>query len=290
MKRSLLVGLIVLGLMIAVAAALSLRPRPRHDNDNFITLASTTSVQDSGLLPQILPLFKQATGIDVRVIAVGSGQALDAARDDHADLVLVHDPAAERQFVNEGHASTLREIAWNDFVIVGPAADPAKIKDSAGVVPALRSIWREHAPFVSRGDRSGTDAREKLLWKLAGLDVASAGAWYSAIGGGMAAVLKAAADMDAYTLSDRGTWLSFKNRGNITILVEGDRYLINRYDVIELNPDRHSGAKLGLAHQFADWLSSPVGQQAIGSYEIEGDKLFHPAADPKPHGGIPSPF
>ena len=290
MKRSLLVGLIVASLTIAVAAALSLRPRPRHDKDNSITLASTTSVQDSGLLARILPLFEQATGIDVRVVAVGSSRALDAARDDDADLVLVNDPGAEHEFFNEGHASTLREIAWNDMVIVGPAADPAKIKDTPGALSALRLIRRRQAPFVSRGDRSGTGARERFLWHIVGLDVMRAGSWYRAIGGGMAAVLKAAADMDAYTLSDRVTWLSFKNRRNLTILVEGDKYLINRYDVIELNPERHSGAKLGLAHQLADWLSSPIGQRAIGSYELEGYKLFHPEGDPKPQGGFPPPF
>jgi len=270
--------------MIAFAAALSLQPRPADAKDGFITLAATTSVQDSGLLARILPLYKQATGIDVRVVAVGSGKALDAARNGDADLVLVHSPAAEHQFVKEGHAAAVREIAWNDFVIVGPGADPARIKGSPDCWSALNSIWRTQTPFVSRGDKSGTDAMEKSLWQLAGFDVSNAGSWYREIGAGMAAALNAAASSDAYVLSDRGTWLSFKNRRNLDLLLEGDRYLINRYDVIELNPQLHSESKLVLAHQFADWLASPAGQQAIGSYELDGHKLFHPEADPKPHG------
>jgi tungstate transport system substrate-binding protein len=280
MKRSFLFRLV-----IVVVTALSVPPRPARA-DSFITLASTTSVQDSGLLARILPLFKQATGIDVQVIAVGSGEALDAARKGEADLVLVHDPAAEHQFVREWHASSVREIAWNDFVIVGPIADPAGIKDGRDARIAFKAIWKKQAPFVSRGDRSGTDAIEKLQWHLAELDVTKAGPWYREIRGGMAAALNAAASIDAYTLSDRGTWISFKNRRNLTILVEGDKYLINRYDVIELNPELHSEAKLHLAHQFADWLASPVGQKAIASYELDGHKLFHPEADPKPKGMI----
>jgi tungstate transport system substrate-binding protein len=279
MKRSFL-----LSLVIAVATVLSVQPRPARA-DRFITLASTTSVQDSGLLGHILPQFKEATGIDVQVIALGSGQALDAARNGQADLVLVHDAAAEHQFVREWHASSVREIAWNDFVIVGPDADPAGIKDGHDARIAFKAIWKKQAPFVSRGDRSGTDSIEKLQWHLAELDVTKAGPWYREIGGGMAAALNVAASIDGYTLSDRGTWLSFKNRGNLTILVEGDTYLINRYDVIELNPERHPEAKLDLAHQFADWLVSPSGQDAIGSYELGGHKLFHPAADPKAKRG-----
>ena len=277
--------LVLFGFVIAITTAFAMQPRPARA-DNVITLASTTSVQDSGLLARILPQFKQATGIDVHVIALGSGQALDAARNGEADLVLVHDPAAENQFIREWHASSVREIAWNDFVIVGPVADPAGIKDGHDARIAFTSIWKRQASFVSRGDRSGTDAFEKLQWHLAGFDATKAGAWYKEIGGGMAATLNAAASIDAYTLSDRGTWISFKNRRNLTILVEGDKYLINRYDVIELNPELHSQAKLHLAHQFADWLASPIGQEAIGSYELDGHKLFHSEADPKPKGAI----
>ena len=280
MKRSVLFSLV-----IAVVAALSVQPRAARA-DRLITLASTTSVQDSGLLAHILPQFKEATGIDVRVIAVGSGQALDTARNGEADLVLVHDPAAEHRFVREWHASSIREIAWNDFVIVGPDADPAGIKGGHDARIAFKAIWKKQAPFVSRGDRSGTDSMEKLQWHLAELDVTKAGPWYREIDGGMAAALNIAASIDGYTLSDRGTWLGFKKRGNLVILVEGDMYLINRYDVIELNPEHHPEAKVDLAHQFADWLVSPSGQQAIGSYVLDGHKLFHPVADSKPKGAM----
>jgi tungstate transport system substrate-binding protein len=255
---------------------------PVRADDKFIVLASTTSVDNSGLLTHILPLFKQASGIDVRVVALGTGQALDVARRGDADLALVHDPDAEATFIGEGHGITPREIAWNDFVVVGPAADPAKIKDGRDVVAALKAIWMAQAPFVSRGDKSGTDALEKRLWKAADLDVAKAGTWYRDIGGGMGAALNAAAGIDAYTISDRGTWLSFNHRRDLTIVLEGDKRLFNRYDVIQLNPKRHRQAKLDLAKQFADWLASPAGQKAIGDYEIAGQKLFHPEADPKP--------
>jgi tungstate transport system substrate-binding protein len=250
--------------------------------DKFIVLASTTSVDNSGLLGHILPLFKAKTGIEVRVVALGTGQALDVARRGDADLVLVHDPDAEAKFIQEGHGVNRREIAWNDFVIVGPNADPAKIKGGRDVVAAMKAIWNAQAPFVSRGDNSGTDALEKRLWKAADLDIAKVGPWYKDIGGGMGAALNAASGMDAYTLADRGTWLSFKNRGDLTIVLEGDPKLINRYDVIELDPRRHAQARRDLAKQFADWLASPDGQKTIGDYEVSGQKLFHPEADPKP--------
>jgi len=270
------------GVFVLCALALFAGQRLARANDKFITLASTTSVDNSGLLTHILPLFKKASGIDVRVVALGTGQALDVARRGDADLVLVHDPDAEKKFIDEGHGINRREIAWNDFIIVGPGADPAKIKGGRDVVAAFKEIWDAKAPFVSRGDKSGTDALEKRLWKAADLDVTKAGPWYKDIGGGMGAALNAAAGMDAYTLSDRGTWLSFKNRRDLAILLEGDRRLLNRYDVIELNPKLHGQAKLGLAKQFADWLASPAGQKAIGEYEMAGQKLFHPEADKKP--------
>ena len=257
-------------------------PRLARAEDKFITLASTTSVDNSGLLTHILPLFKKASGIDVRVVALGTGQALDVARRGDADLVLVHDPDAEKKFIDEGHGVNSREIAWNDFIIVGPSADPAKIKGGRDIVAAFKAIWNAQAPFVSRGDKSGTDALEKRLWKAADLDVTKAGAWYKDIGGGMGAALNAAAGMDAYTLSDRGTWLSFNNRRDLAVVFEGDARLLNRYDVIELNPKLHGQAKLDLAKQFADWLVSPAGQHAIGEYEMAGQKLFHPEADKKP--------
>ena len=273
----------LLGVLIVCAVVFALAPRYARAADKFITLASTTSVDNSGLLKHILPLFKQASGIDVHVVALGTGQALDTARRGDADLVLVHDPDAEAKFMNEGHGITRREIAWNDFVIVGPGADPAKIKGGGrDVIAAFKAIWSAQAPFVSRGDQSGTDTLEKRLWKAADLDITKAGPWYKDIGGGMGAALNAAAGMDAYTLSDRGTWLSFENRRDLAIVLEGDPRLLNRYDVIELNPKLHPQAKLDLAKQFADWLASPPGQKAIGEYEMSGQKLFHPEADSKP--------
>jgi tungstate transport system substrate-binding protein len=273
---------LLLAALILCALNLFLGQRLARAEDKFITLASTTSVDNSGLLTHILPLFKKASGIDVHVVALGTGQALDVARRGDADLVLVHDPDAEQKFIDEGHGINRREIAWNDFVIVGPGADPAKIKGGRDVVTAFKAIWTAQAPFVSRGDKSGTDALEKRLWKAADLDITKAGPWYKDIGGGMGAALNAAAGMDAYTLSDRGTWLSFNNRRDLAIVLEGEASLLNRYDVIELNPKLHGQAKLALARQFADWLVSPAGQQAIGEYEMAGQKLFHPEADKKP--------
>jgi len=248
-----------------------------------IVLASTTSVQDSGLLDHILPLFTKETGIEVRVVAQGTGQALATAAHGDADLVLVHDPDAETAFMTAGHGLTRSEIAWNDFILVGPHADPAHIAGSRDVVAALRAIATAKAPFVSRGDNSGTDALEKRLWKAAGLDLTSiGGGWYRDIGGGMGAALNAATAMDAYTPSDRGTWLSFGNKAGMRIELESDRRLLNRYDVILLNPRRHPEARQTSAHQLAAWLGSPAGQAAIGNYTIGGERLFHSESDPKP--------
>lgn len=270
-------------LLTSVAAfALLSGVNATHADEPYIVLASTTSVDNSGLLTHILPLFTKETGLAVHVVALGTGQALDTARRGDADLVLVHDPDAEAKFIAEGHGINRHEIAWNDFVIVGPAADPAKIKGNRDVIAALRAIWNAKANFVSRGDKSGTDALEKRLWKAADLDPTQAGSWYKDIGGGMGADLNAAAALDAYTLTDRGTWLSFGNRRNLTILLEGDLRLLNRYDVIELDPKLHPQAKRDLAKKFADWLGSPEGQKAIGDYEMAGQKLFHPESDPKP--------
>ena len=247
-----------------------------------IVLASTTSVQDSGLLVRILPLFTRATGIEVHVIAQGTGQALATAAHGDADLVLVHDPDAEAAFIARGHGLTRTEIAWNDFIIVGPDADPARIAGSHDAVAALRAIAEARAAFVSRGDQSGTDALEKRLWKAAALDPAAiGGGWYRDIGGGMGAALNAAAAMGAYTLSDRGTWLSFGNKAGMRIALAGDRRLLNRYDVILLDPRTHPEAKQAPAERLANWLESPEGQAAIGTYTIGGERLFHPEADPK---------
>jgi tungstate transport system substrate-binding protein len=248
-----------------------------------IVLASTTSVQDSGLLDHILPLFTQSTGITVHVVAQGTGQALATAAHGDADLVLVHDPDAEAAFMTAGHGLTRTEIAWNDFIVVGPKADPAHIAGTHDVVAALRAIATAESGFVSRGDRSGTDALEKRLWKAAELNpVSIGGGWYRDIGGGMGAALNAAAAMDAYTLSDRGTWLNFRNKAGLAILLEGDRRLLNRYDVILLNPRLHPDARQNPARRLADWLGSAEGQAAIGGYTVAGERLFHPEADAKP--------
>ena len=244
-----------------------------------IVLASTTSVQDSGLLGRILPLFTQATGIEVRVVAQGTGQALETARRGDADLVLVHDPEAEQKFMGEGYGVDRRQIAWNDFVIVGPKDDPAHIKGGHDASAAFKAIAAAKAPFISRGDNSGTNALELRLWKTTGIDPKEGtGSWYREIGGGMGQALNAASALSGYTLSDRGTWLSFGNKGPLVVSVEGDPKLINRYDVIQLNPEKHGKDKLEEAQRLADWLITPEGQRAIGAYEMHGEQLFHPSA------------
>jgi tungstate transport system substrate-binding protein len=266
--RSLLALIATISTIHAVSAA-----------EQSIVLASTTSVEASGLLANILPQFTAKTGITVNVVAQGTGKALDTARRGDADLLLVHDPEAEQQFMDEGHAATRRQIAWNDFIIVGPSADPAHVKGGNDSVAALKAIASAQAPFVSRGDKSGTNAAELRLWKLAGQTPdALKEKWYRDIGGGMGQALNAANAMDAYTLSDRGTWLSFKNKGSLVIAVEGDPRLINRYDVIELNPQKHGDTKIATARIFADWLVSSEGQQAIDAYQVNGLKLFNPSA------------
>jgi tungstate transport system substrate-binding protein len=243
-------------------------------------LASTTSVEASGLLTNILPKFTEATGISVNVVAQGTGKALDTARRGDADLVLVHDPEAEQEFMDEGYGTKRRQIAWNDFVVVGPSSDPAHIRGGKDSVAALKAITSAQAPFVSRGDRSGTNAAELRLWRAAGRapEALNTEKWYRDIGGGMGQALNVASAMNAYTLSDRGTWLSFNNKGSLAIMIEGDPRLINRYDVIELNPKKHGAARLDAAKIFADWLVSPEGQQAIGAYQMNGQQLFNPSA------------
>jgi tungstate transport system substrate-binding protein len=271
---------------LALLAACSFWPAAQAADaagETTIVLASTTSVENSGLLAAILPEFTKATGVKVRVLALGTGQALDTARRGDADLVLVHDPDAEQKFIDDGNGVNRQQIAWNDFIIVGPQNDPAHIAGGHSARSALVQIAGAEAPFVSRGDRSGTNALELRLWKAAGIDPkAGAGKWYRDIGGGMGAALNAAAAMPAYTLSDRGTWISFKNKGPLKIAVEGDSELLNRYDVIELNPEKHAAAKLAPAHWLAMWLTTPAGQEAIGAYRLQGEELFHPsAAKPK---------
>lgn len=268
--------LVLIGILVAINASTAA--------ENSIVLASTTSVEASGLLANILPQFTARTGIAVNVVAQGTGKALDTARRGDADVVLVHDPEAEREFVDEGYSSTLRQIAWNDFIIVGPSSDPAHILGGKDSVTALKAIAAARAPFVSRGDRSGTNAAELRLWRTAGRtpETLNSERWYRDIGGGMGQALNAASAMNAYTLTDRATWLSFNNKGSLIIIIERDSRLINRYDVIELNPRKHGVARLDAARIFADWLVSPEGQQAIGAYQLKGQQLFHPsAASPK---------
>jgi tungstate transport system substrate-binding protein len=246
--------------------------------DDVIVLASTTSVENSGLLSAVLPQFRQTTGIEVRVVALGTGQALDTARRGDADLVLVHDPEAEERFIAEGHGVNRTEIAWNDFVVVGPASDQAHMAGGHDAVIAFQRIAETRVPFISRGDNSGTNALEKRLWRAADINPLSTGlgSWYRDVGSGMGAALNFASAMSGYTLSDRGTWLSFGNKGTLKILVQGDPRLINRYDVIQLNPAKHPNAKLALARRFAEWLRSEQGQKAIAAYLVNGEQLFHP--------------
>jgi tungstate transport system substrate-binding protein len=267
---------IVLALAAAIAATNASSAEPRS-----IFLASTTSVEASGLLANILPQFTAKTGITVNVVAQGTGKALDTARRGDADLLLVHDPESEQQFMDEGHGSTRRQIAWNDFIIVGPSGDPAHVKGGNDSVTALKAIATSQVPFISRGDKSGTNAAELRLWKAAGQtpEVLGKEKWYRDIGGGMGQALNTASAMDAYTLTDRGTWLSFNNKGSLIVTIEGDPRLLNRYDVIELDPQKHAGSKLAAAKVFADWLVSPEGQQAIGAYQVNGQKLFNPSAN-----------
>ena len=249
--------------------------------DETIVLASTTSVENSGLLAHILPPFTKKSGIVVRVLAQGTGQALATAARGDADLVLVHDPEAEDKFIADGHGRDRRQIAWNDFIVVGPVADPAHIGGGHSATAAFNAIAAAQAAFVSRGDKSGTDALEKRLWHAILIDPSAAGGgtWYRDIGGGMGAALNTAAAMPAYTLSDRGTWLAFGNKAPLAVLVQGDPALINRYDVILLDKTTHKQARHAAAEAFAAWLTSPEGQDAIGAYRVAGELLFHPSAE-----------
>jgi tungstate transport system substrate-binding protein len=266
---------------LVLAAALFVAP-PVLAQDKSIVVASTTSTQDSGLFGYLLPLFKSRSGIDVKVIAQGTGQALDTARRGDADVVLVHARPQEEKFVADGFGVKRFDLMYNDFVLIGPAVDPAGIKGSRDIVAALQDIQKKGSPFVSRGDKSGTHAAELVLWKQAGIEIESVkGAWYRDIGQGMGAALNMASTGSAYVLSDRGTWLSFKNPGDLVISVEGDRQLFNQYGVILVNPAKHPTVKKELGQTFIDWLLSDEGQTAIAGYKINGKQLFFPNADRK---------
>jgi tungstate transport system substrate-binding protein len=248
--------------------------------DKSIVVASTTSTQDSGLFGHILPLFKAKTGIDVRVIAQGTGQALDTGRRGDADVVFVHAKAAEEKFLADGFGVKRFPVMYNDFVLVGPKNDPAGIKGTKDIVAALTAVKTKSAPFISRGDKSGTHQAELALWKVAGIEVEKdPGSWYKAIGQGMGAALNTASASNAYVLTDRGTWISFKNRGDLDIAVEGDQRLFNQYGVMLVNPAKHAHVKKELGQTFIDWLVSGEGQKAIADYKINGQQLFFPNAN-----------
>jgi tungstate transport system substrate-binding protein len=265
-------------LVCAFASALAFQGAA-HAEEKFITVASTTSTEQSGLFGFILPIFRQRTGIQVRVVALGTGQALDLARRGDADVVFVHDPAAERRFVTEGYGIGHKAVMYNDFVLIGPKGDPAKVAGGKDITAALKRIQAAQAPFVSRGDRSGTHAAELRLWKEAGIDIAARkGPWYRETGSGMGPALNTASAMNAYILADRGTWLSFKNRGELGVVVEGDKRLFNQYGVMLVNPARHPHVKRELGQAFADWIVSSNGQRAIARYRIGGEQLFFPNA------------
>jgi tungstate transport system substrate-binding protein len=266
-------------LLVLATSAAVLGGANAQAQDKSIVVASTTSTQDSGLFGHILPLFKAKTGIDVKVISQGTGQALDTGRRGDADVVFVHARPQEEKFVADGFGVKRNPVMYNDFILVGPKGDPAGAKGK-DIVAGLEAIKAKEAPFISRGDKSGTHAAELALWKLAGIDVAGAdkGPWYKEIGQGMGAALNTASASNAYVLADRGTWLSFKNRGDLAIVVEGDNKLFNQYGVILVNPGKHAHVKNDLGQAFIDWLVSPEGQKAIADYKINGEQLFFPNA------------
>lgn len=264
-----------------VAATLALMPSMSRAQDRSIVVASTTSTQDSGLFGHIVPLFKARTGIDVRVVAQGTGQALETGRRGDADVVFVHARAQEETFIADGFGVKRFAVMSNDFVLIGPSSDPARIKGGKDVAAALKAIHQAQVPFVSRGDKSGTHVAELALWSATALDPAAAKpGWYRAIGQGMGAALNTASAMGAYVLSDRATWVSFRNKAGMAIVTEGDARLFNPYGVMLVNPVKHPTVKKDLGQAFVDWLISAEGQAAIAAFKIEGQQLFFPAADP----------
>ena len=252
---------------------------PAFAQEKSIVVSSTTSTQDSGLFGHILPLFKSKTGIDVKVVSQGTGQALDTGRRGDADVVFVHAKAQEVKFVADGFGVKRYPVMYNDFVLIGPKGDPAGIKGSKDIAAALTKIKEKGASFISRGDKSGTHSAELNLWKVAGIDIEKdKGTWYKSIGQGMGAALNTASAGNAYVLADRGTWISFKNRGDLVIAVEGDKRLFNQYGIILVNPAKHPNVKKEFGQALIDWLVSPEGQKAIANYKINGEQLFYPNA------------
>ena len=267
-------GLIRFLLALALCSSFSIAAQQR-----FITVASTTSTEQSGLFKHLLPIFEKATGIQVRVVALGTGQSLDMGKRGDADVVFVHARELEEKFVADGFGVRRFEVMYNDFVLVGPKSDPAKIGGTKDIVAGLQRIKSAQAPFASRGDRSGTHFAELRFWKAAGVDIAKdKGPWYRDTGSGMGPTLNTAAGMNAYALTDRGTWLSFKNRAELVISVEGDRRLFNQYGVILVNPAKHPHVKKEMGQAFVDWVISPEGQAAIAAYTIGGQQMFFPNA------------
>ena len=264
--------LLALALMLAAAPALA--------QEKSIVVSSTTSTNDTGLFGHILPLFKQKTGIDVKVVSQGTGQALDTGRRGDSDVVFVHAKSQEDKFVADGFGVKRFPVMYNDFVLIGPKSDPAGIKGSKDIVAALKAIKEKGAPFISRGDKSGTHSAELNLWTAAGIDIAAdKGPWYREIGQGMGAALNTSSASNAYVLADRGTWLAFKNRGDLDIVVEGDKRLFNQYGVILVNPAKHPHVKKELGQAFIDWIVSPEGQKAISDFKINGQQLFFANAE-----------
>ncbi len=269
-----ILGAVALVTLAAIAVAPS-----AHAQDKSIVVASTTSTEQSGLFGHILPEFTKKTGIAVKVVALGTGQALDTGRRGDADVVFVHDRAAEDKFVAEGFGIDRRDVMYNDFVLVGPKTDPAKVAGGKDIAVALKKIADTQAPFVSRGDKSGTHAAELRYFKDAGVDpTIGKGAWYRETGSGMGPALNTASSMNAYILADRGTWLAFKNRGDLDIVVQGDQKLFNPYGVMLVNPAKHPHVKKAEGMAFIDWIVSPEGQAAIASYKVGGEQLFFPSA------------
>ncbi len=265
---------------LAAAALLATAALPAHAEDPFIVVQSTTSTQNSGLLNYILPMFKKKTGVDVRVVAVGTGQAIKNAKNGDGDVLLVHAKPAEEKFVAEGFGVKRYDVMYNDFVIVGPESDPAKIAGGKNAAAAFKAIADAKAPFASRGDESGTHKAEKSHWKAAGVDIEKAsGDWYRSTGSGMGATLNTAAGMGAYALTDRATWIAFKNKGDLKIIVEGDPKLFNQYGVILVNPEKHKHVKAKEGQRFIDWLLGAEGQDAIRSFKVHGQQLFFPDAE-----------